>query len=436
MDKRSHTARSQALNWLLQIVAEKQSASQVLRQASHLDAQDYAFARQLTLGSLRSYPRLSALIEHCLNKPLSRDELDVYLAMILGAYQLTELSTADHAAVAESVELTRNLDKPWAAGLVNAVLRRIQREYPRLCQQLADEPRFIYAHPPWMLSLLQSDWPTHWQKIIEANNQQPPLCIRVNTTKIERLKLQQLWRDKGIETQTHPFARDALFLVQSQKLEQLPGFSAGWFMAQDAAAQLAVDFFDLQPGHKVLDACAAPGGKTTHLLQRFPGIEVTALDVSADRLQRVDENLQRLGFSAKVVQGDASQQDWWLGEPFDAILVDAPCTALGVIRRHPDIKIHRRQRDVNKIVKVQQAILDNCWQMLKPGGRLLYATCSVLKRENELQVADFCARHGVTALPLPSRLRDVPQFADTGMQLLPDVAQSDGFYLCAVDKPV
>ena len=393
---------------------------------------DKALTQELVYGSLRWAPRLEFMLSKLLDRPVRKREPRVHALLMVGLYQLFYMRVPPHAAVAETVEAARLMKKPWAVGLTNAVLRRAQREGEDLLAAADSHPVGRSAHPDWLLDLLQQGWPDNWQQIVEGNNARPPMMLRVNTRKQSREAALEALAEAGIAAFPHPVVRDGIQLEAPVDVHRLPGFAEGAMSVQDAAAQLAADLLEPQAGDRVLDACAAPGGKTAHLLERCPAIEkMVALDRDAERLDRVAENLARLGLSAQLLVGDAAKPDtWWDGTQFDRILVDAPCSATGVIRRHPDIKLLRRRKDIASLAGLQARILDACWSMLAPGGRMVYATCSVLPVENAEQVSAFVRRHtDAVALPIsPPEASSWGRPAGFGRQILPGENDMDGFF--------
>ena len=286
------------------------------------------------------------------------------------------------------------MDRRWASGLVNGVLRRFQREQEELLAEVEQDPVARYAHPVWLLDEIQTAWPEQWQAILEGANTRPPMTLRVNQGRISRQDYFEQLRQASIPARPLEAVPTALVLDRPLDVTKLPGFQDGLVSVQDGGAQLAAGLLDLQPGQKVLDACAAPGGKSCHIKELEPGVELTALDVDESRLERVRDNLKRLQLEAKVVAGDAAEpKGEWAQVQYDRILLDVPCSATGVIRRHPDIKLLRRRSDLSTLSELQGRILSNIWPMLKPGGILLYATCSLIPRENEQQVERFLAEY-------------------------------------------
>jgi len=391
-----------------------------------------ALVRELVYGTLRWYHRLRALLALMLERPLKDKDADLIALLLIGLYQLIYMRVPAHAAVSETVAATISLGKPWARGLVNAVLRRVGREQDELESRL-DTPEAITSHPAWLLDLLTAAWPQDWQTIIDANNSRPPMAIRVNLLRSSRAQYLGRLDQAGIPARAVDTGDAALVLEQPVPVTRLPGFADGEVSVQDLSAQLAAVITDPQPGDYVLDACAAPGGKTAHLLERSRAAEVVAVEVDGDRVERLRGNLERLRLQATVVHGDATRPaGWWDGRPFDRILLDAPCSGSGVIRRHPDIKLLRRPADIEQMAARQQDLLAALWPLLRRGGKLVYATCSVLPRENHQTVVAFLeqqsgARDLTPDLPWGRRVA-------AGWQTLPGEGGGDGFYYACIDK--
>jgi 16S rRNA (cytosine967-C5)-methyltransferase len=395
---------------------------------------DRPLVQELCYGILRTLPRQEALANALLHKPLRREDRDLQALILVGLYQLADTRIPPHAAVAATVEATRSMGKGWASSLVNALLRRFQRERESLLARVDASPEGRWLFPRWLLLRLQTAWPQQWREIIDASNARPPLCLRVNRTRVTRDEYARLLTAAGLTARPAAHTSNGLTLDRPVPAASLPGFADGLVSIQDAGAQLAADLLDAQPGERVLDACAAPGGKSTHILERAGGdIELTALDKDADRLKPVRDNLRRLGLSARVVLGDAAapQGDWAQGS-YHRILLDAPCSATGVIRRHPDIKWLRRDSDIAALSDLQARMLDALWPLLAPGGTLLYATCSLLPEENEEQIRAFLRRR--------DGVRVRPQEGTWGVarsrrrQILPSQNGSDGFYYSVLEK--
>lgn len=396
------------------------------------DSRDNAFARNLTYGVLRWLSALEWLAAELLGKPLKKREREVQRLILLGLQQLWHDHTASHAAVNETAECARILGKPWAVGLINAVLRRFQREQETLLQRMETTGK-QYAHPSWMLKQIEQDWPEHWQDIISANNQQAPLWLRINRQQADEAELLQGLKGAGFDVSKHAVARDAISISPAAAVVKIPGFEKGWLSVQDPAAQLARDLLSPEPGDRILDACAAPGGKTAHLLETCPTIKLTVLDRQAQRVEQINQNLDRLGLKSETIVADAVAVDsWWKGEKFNKILLDAPCSASGVIRRHPEIKWLRSREQVDCAVSTQADLLDALWPLLEPGGILVYATCSVFKCENGEQLERFVGCHADATVEVPAVTWG---HADAfGRQILPGEAQMDGFFYAVLRK--
>ncbi len=428
--------RAAAARTLGQVLGEGRSLATALPPVLELvDPRDRGLLRELCYGVCRWQPRLQALLDRLLARPLASAEQSVRSLLLIGLYQLWHLRIPEHAAVAETVAAARQLRKTWAVGLINAVLRSALRQRAELTEALATDPAARTAHPRWLLERLRRDWPDDWSAIVAANNAHPPFALRVNQRQLEREAYRLRLAEAGRAAKPVPGVVTALVLAEPVEAATLPGFAEGWVSVQDAAAQLAAPLLAVQPGMRVLDACAAPGGKTGHLLECVPDLELTALDLDAGRLEQVRDNLHRLRLTAQLVVGDAGRPGyWWDGLPYDRILLDAPCSATGVIRRHPDIKLLRRESDIAALAKRQGAILASLWPLLRPGGRLLYATCSVLRQENEQVVAAFLATHpDADEQPIAA---DWGRALPHGRQILPGEADMDGFYYAGLHKRV
>ncbi|APU28205.1 16S rRNA (cytosine(967)-C(5))-methyltransferase [Ectopseudomonas alcaliphila JAB1] len=403
-------------------------------QLDKVEHHDRALAQDLAFGAARWQPRLQLLADKLLEKPFKAADKDVEALLLIGLYQLLHSRIPEHAAIGETVGCAGALKKPWAKGLLNAVLRRAQREHEALFAELDRDPVLHSAHPRWLQKALKAHWPQHWQAICAANNAHPPLILRVNRRHGSRDAYLNELREAGIEAEPCTFSRDGVRLLQPCDVTTLPGFKDGRVSVQDEAAQLAADLLELAPGQRVLDACAAPGGKTCHLLEVEPGLgEVVAVDLEAKRLARVRENLDRLHLKATLIAADGRDTGaWWDGRPFQRILLDAPCSATGVIRRHPDIKLTRKPEDIPALAQLQGELLDALWPTLAPGGILLYATCSVLPTENSETIAAFLAR-----TPDAQEVAIAGEFGlqpAHGRQLLPQLDGHDGFYYAKLIK--
>lgn len=431
-------SRQKALKWLTQVVEKGRSTNELLTEdLAELNSQQKALAKQLLFGCLRNYHHLKTIADNLLDKPLKNKDSDLLTIIILGLYQVKYLSTPDHAAISESVELARYLKKPWASGLINGVLRRYQRESNKLEAKLAKSVQFLYSHPGWIVKKIKQDWPAEFENILKNANQHAPMTIRVNTQQISRDEYLKILISSDIPGKLHTIAPDAIVLTKAVDVSNLPGFFEGKVTVQDAAAQLAVELLGLKPSQNVLDACAAPGGKTTHILQR-ENVNLTAIEIVAKRADRITRTLQRLKLDCNVICSDITQiADWWNGQLFDRILLDVPCSASGVIRRNPDIKIHRKVTDLKPLVALQKEILSQIWALLKPGGILVYATCSIFKEENENQIRDFLKSNEASIQFMPKKIESLLNTRATiGYQILPGEEQMDGFFLCALKKPL
>jgi 16S rRNA (cytosine967-C5)-methyltransferase len=395
---------------------------------------DRALTQELIYGALRLLPRLEALVGILLHHPVKPSDRDLEALILIGLYQLTAMQTPPHAAVAATVEAARLIGKPDKASLVNALLRRFLRERETLESEALRLPSARWLFPEWLLSALRRDWPDRWESIVAASNERPPMTLRVNPLRIDRRAYAAMLADSGIASRPAPGTEMGLTLDRPVPTRELPGFEGGLASVQDSGAQLASRLLDARPGQRVLDACAAPGGKTAAILERAGNrLDLVAIDSESSRLEPLRESLARLGLGARVERADAAEpRGDWTSNPFDRILLDVPCSSTGAIRRHPDIKWLRRASDIPALAALQSRILDAAWGLLAPGGRLLYATCSVLAAENWDQVGAFLAR--------TPDAREVPLGGDWGLarahgrQLLPTPGESDGFYYALLEK--
>ncbi|HKJ71027.1 MAG TPA: 16S rRNA (cytosine(967)-C(5))-methyltransferase RsmB [Gammaproteobacteria bacterium] len=425
-----HAVRARAAEAVRRVLHEGRRLEAAL-DYGELERSDRALLRELATGTVRWAIRLRALLDDLLDRPLPRRETEVEALLLVGLYQLAHSAIPPYASVSATVDaLPRR--KAWARSLINGVLRRFGRErQQRLAAVDERSPAVAAAHPEWLVSALREAYPADWQGVLAANNTPPPLTLRVAGDR--EAYLAEL-AEAGIAAEPHPLVPGAVSLAERRPVAGLPGFAEGRASVQDAAAQLAAPLLAARPGERVLDACSAPGGKLAHLLQAVPDLHLTALDSDPGRLARVRETLERTGVAPEaLLTGDASEpEDWWNGEPFDRILVDAPCSGTGVIRRHPDIKHLRRPGDLDPLSRRQEALLVGLWPLLRPGGRLLYVTCSVLPRENGERVAAFLAGHP------DARAENLPaawgRAAGPGRQILPGEARMDGFYFAALRK--
>ncbi|RAS29494.1 MULTISPECIES: 16S rRNA (cytosine(967)-C(5))-methyltransferase RsmB [unclassified Pseudomonas] len=403
-------------------------------QLDKVEERDRGLTQDLAFGTARWQPRLDLLAAQLLQKPFKAADADVQALLLVGLYQLFYTRIPAHAAIGETVGCADKLKKPWAKGLLNAVLRRAQREGEALLAAMERDPVVRTAHPRWLQKSLKAFWPEQWEAICAANNSHPPMILRVNRRHHSRDAYLALLAEAGVGASACQYSRDGIVLAEACDVRGLPGFADGWVSVQDEAAQLSADLLELAPGQRVLDACCAPGGKTCHLLEAEAGLgHVVAIDLEAKRLTRVRENLDRLQLEAELIACDARDTaSWWDGKPFQRILLDAPCSATGVIRRHPDIKLTRQAEDIPALAALQGELLDALWPTLEVGGMLLYATCSSLPTENTEVIDAFLARTpGARELDLATEagLRQ-----PHGRQLLAQEGGHDGFYYAKLIK--
>ena len=388
--------------------------------------------KDLCFGSLRWHERISAVLDQLLTKTLRAKDKDIECLLRVGVYQVIYQNTPEYAAVNETVAAVKGLKKAWAVKFVNGVLRTFLRRKESILDKadLTDSAR--YAFPDWLIAGVKKSWPDQWQSVLEASNLRAPMTLRVNLSQVSRdAYLEQLAAEE-IEATPHAVVESALILDKPISVYDLPGFNEGHVSVQDAAAQLSASLLDCQPGMRVLDACAAPGGKTGHILERTEDLDLVAIDNSELRLLRIGENLERLGLEADIVLGDAGEAGDWSKAGFDRILLDAPCSATGVIRRHPDIKVLRREDDIAQLHEQQMRLLNNLWEMLKPGGRLLYATCSIFPAENVAVVTEFLDNNPTAKHQAIEAEWGLPQLY--GRQVLPGMDAMDGFYYAIIEK--
>ena len=410
------------------VVKDRQDPEFLLAGAlAGLEPRDASLLKAIVYGMLRWHHRLDWQFRGLVGGHKSARDPMVGALIRCGLFQIQFLRVPDHAAVAATVEAARQVDRSSRVGLVNAVLRRYLRERARF-EPAADNPVADFSHPRWLIDLLRQDWPDQWRDILRANNDLPPMWLRVNVARSSPRAYQQELVASGIAFKRVAAAgTDALLLEQAVAVDALPGFADGRVSVQDGAAQRACDLLELTPMLRVLDACAAPGGKTAHMLERFPELDLLALDRSPARLERMAAGLKRLGLTAKLLAADAGATDtWWDQRPFDRILLDAPCSATGVIRRHPDIKLLRRPDDIRQACLEQARLLDRLWPLVAPGGRLLYVTCSVLRAENQVMVAEFLNRQ--------ADVSDCRPVVSMTQQIFPGEANMDGFYYACILK--
>ena len=429
MDARSAAARAVA-----QVLEGASLSASLTPLLAMLPDQERGLAQELSYGALRWGPRLQALLDRLLRKPVRDKEREVLALLWVGLYQMIYTRVPEYAAVASTVAASRSLNKPWAAALVNAVLRGFQKRRTALLAEVDEDDVAALAHPQWWLERLRVGRPADWRDIAAANNVRPPMTLRVNRLHCGREEYMRKLTAAGLNASPAAHTGEGMILDKPMDVAQLPGFREGRVSVQDAAAQLAAPLLDPQPGERILDACAAPGGKTGHLLELQPGLaEVLAVDHDSARMARVKENLDRLGLRANLLVEDVGEvQRWWDGVPFDRVLLDAPCSGSGVIRRHPDIKYLRRPEDIRVLVAEQQRLLTALWPLVKRGGMLLYVTCSILPEEDELQVESFLEGHSdACEEPLAGAWGRTLQ---AGRLILPGADGMDGFYYASLKK--
>jgi 16S rRNA (cytosine967-C5)-methyltransferase len=430
-------SRAIAAQIISRVLKEKISLKDALAVGvnASIESRDRAFIQELCYGVIRWYAPLRQLCSFLLKKPLNATDQDVYALLLIGLYQLNYLRTSPHAAVHETVQAARELHKVWAVPLINGVLRSFQRQKASLLKKLPKDSHF--AHPDWLIKKLQQAWPNEWQAILAANNHLPPMSLRVNLLKITRKDYAQKLKDKGITGNLSELSQAGIILDESCPVLKLPGFMEGEVSIQDTAAQLAAPLLLLESGQLVLDACAAPGGKTTHILEAQSDLAgCAAVDQDAIRLSKVKDNLNRLRLAdTKVQLLCARAQDLkstWKGSLFDRILLDVPCSGTGVIRKHPDIKLLRREEDIVKLAEQQYQLLSSLWELLKPNGILLYVTCSVLPEENSEILLGFLSHYADAKEELINETWGVA--CPIGRQILPKIHGPDGFYYARLRK--
>lgn len=437
----SQPARFIAAKILEQVLGQNGSLStQISKHIGEVDYDEQGLTKELCFGVCRFYPQLNSVALSLLSKPFEEKDLDLYATLLMGLYQIEQMNTPDHAAVNESVELCRQLDKEWATKLMNAILRRYQRERDDILDNLASQPSVEFNLPKWLVKRFKKHWGDDFDQVVTATNAHPPMCIRVNKAKVSRETYQSQLKEKDTVSRETAFSDSGLYLEKAVPVSMLPNFEDGFVSVQDESAQLAAMILAPQNNERLLDACAAPGGKTGHLLEYASGAHVTAVELEPWRLQRIESNLERLGLTAELICADAGDTNaWWDQQAFDKILLDAPCSATGVIRRNPDIKINRKPADIDELVAIQQRILASTWQTLKQGGYMLYATCSLMPEENELQMADFLSQHAdAKECPITNLNENLDisfgKQVSHGVQVLPMLDGQDGFYYCLIQK--
>ncbi len=398
-----------------------------------LSAGDRSLLKEICFGVTRLYPRLSFIANQLLSKKIRNKDKDIYVLILIGIYQVLELRVADHAAVSETVNIAKNLKKKWAVGLINAVLRNCIRQKGDLIASVSGNEEAKWCLPDWLIKRLKNAWPDNWQQIAEYSLSKPPLSVRVNGARFSREEYLTILSKSDIRYEEIYPTIHGVIILDPCPVDKIPGFIDGGVSVQDGSAQFAAGLLDLKSGMRVLDACAAPGGKTCHILESCSHTEVVALDIEEQRLKRVSENLSRLSLSAEICCGDAANpEEWWDGKQFDRILLDAPCSGIGVIRRNPDIKVMRTPDEIDKLSKQQLTLLQSIWPLLKPGGILLYATCSVLPQENELLIKQWLeVQKDAKIVDIAIQCGHSQQY---GWQILTGDNNLDGFYYAKIGK--
>lgn len=430
--------RAAAAKAVFRVVVKKQSLSTVFPEETQaLGSKDRALAQELVYGSLRYYFLLKALAKLLLHSPLKNNDLDVECLLLVGIYQILFTRVPEYAAVSETVSAAKPIGKIWAKALLNKILRRLINEKEKLLLEAKKNPEALFSHPLWLIEALKKSYPEKWETILNANNTQAPLYLRVNSQKIARDEYLALLEEKKIPAAALPHLDQAIQLKDPIPVTLLPGFKEGFCSVQDASGQRVEQFLDIQNKHRVLDACAAPGSKSCHILETHPDILFTAIDSDSKRLLLLKENLVRLEIPSDhihLILSDASHvQSWWDGVPFDRILIDAPCSSTGVIRRHPDIKLLRQPGDIEKMAQQQQLLLKALWPLLAKKGLLLYTTCSILPEENQAVIQQFVHQHK-DASPVPLSTQEESIHTKYGTQSLPQIDGPDGFFYALLQK--
>ena len=391
-----------------------------------------AFTKAICFGVCRHYYRLELIANELIAKrPKSHV---VWLTLLIGLYQLCYVNKPGYATINETVTLLTAFRCTWAKGFINATMRYYVDHKTKIMIKLKKNIVFNYGHPEWLLQLLQYDWPQHWQSMVHANDLHPPMSLRVNLHKISRCNYLHKLQTIGLDATKHHASLSGLNLSHPCMVDILPGFLDGEVSVQDESAQLIIELLQLTKGLRVLDACAAPGGKTAHILESEPNLQACiALDIDERRLGYINANLTRLNLQAAIIHGDAAHPEiWWDKIPFDRIILDAPCSATGVIRRHPDIKLLRTQADIERVITIQHNLLHSLWPLLAIGGIMVYATCSVLNCENENQIAKFISKTPNCSFKYHNYAWGY--FTGHGWQILPGVENRDGFFYSVLQK--
>lgn len=402
-----------------------------------LTAQERGFIKDCCFGSLRWFHQLSKIKSRLLHSPLKKKDNDIDCLILLGLFQILHSETPDHAAVAETVSVCHTLKKDWAKPLVNKCLRRFIQEKTDILAALNDDVEAHYSHPQWLIEKIQEAWPEHWEDILNANNQKPPLWLRINLQKTSQDDYLKQLTQNNIAASASELISTAIKLDPPLPVDKILNFHNGYASVQDIAGQFAAELLDLKKGQHVLDACAAPGSKTCHILESEPELsKLVIIDNDPARFPQLKENIDRLQLShqhLQLVLADVTHtQQWWDGTPFDRILLDAPCSSTGVIRRHPDIKLLKQADDIAQLSQLQHRMLTMLWPLLKKGGKLLYSTCSVLPEENEKIIQTFLMKTKdvvIEKIKIPAGTAQ-----KHGVQLLPKQKENDGFYYALLCK--
>lgn len=409
---------------VIQLTLEGRSLADTLE--NHPTKKDNALIHEMCFGVMRWHLQLEFIISELMDKPLKDKDSDVHALLLIGLYQLIFMRIPAHASINETVGACK---KAWAKKVINGVLRSYERKADEIQQKVLENTEAHFSHPAWLVRNIKNAWPDNADAILKANNEHAPMTLRVNALKTKREDYIELLKE--IKATPCALSTSHLTLETPLAAKKLPKFDKGFVSVQDEAPGLAATYLACEPGDIVLDACAAPGGKTCHLLEAQPDIKkLTAIDRDASRLKMVTENVNRLKLKAKTICADASNTDWWDSTPFNRILLDAPCSATGVIRRHPDIKYLRQPEDIHKVAETQLALLTSLWPMLAPGGTLLYATCSILPAENDDVIDLFLANTADAKIKILSGGMPTKH----GIQFLPGVHNTDGFYYAALLK--
>ena len=416
--------RFSALTILQQCILQQQSlANRFIKQEP--------YCQTLVYGVCRYFWQLDAIAQSLLRKPLKDKDSDIYFLVLIGLFELLHSQTAEHAIIDECVKVCDECKKTWAKNMVNAVLRHCSRDKDKALSCIGQSAAATYSHPNWIIKMIEQDWPQQAQQILSANNQQAPMHLRINQQQTTLTDYLQQCKQQSIAAQRHPIA--GISLQQPCAVSQLPHFKQGYCSVQDPSAQLATLILDPQDHERILDACAAPGGKTCHILESTTECDCVALEINKQRAEKIVDNVERLQKQVTIMIADAADIDsWWDDKCFDRILCDAPCSASGVIRRHPDIKHLRKKKDIAALAAQQLQLLSALWTTLKTQGRCLYCTCSVFKNENDAVITNFLAKHS-NAKVLPLSLT-VGRATDHGWQILPGEEDMDGFYYCLLEK--